>query len=481
MYDISIIGAGVIGSMIARELSKYDLKVCLIEKESDLAMGATKANSGIVHAGYDPEPLSLKAILNARGNRLMSIISNELSVTFKKIASLVIALNDEEVEHIQTLYQRGIKNGIKDLAILNQEEVKNIEANISDKTIAALYAPSAGIICPYELTLAAAENAIENGVDIKLECEVKEIEPHLNSFTITCDNYNIKTKYIINAAGIYADKISSMIGDNSFSIIPRKGEYILLDKSQGKIINKVIFRTPSQKGKGILATPTVDGNLLLGPTNELADEKENLMTTMVGIKEIRKSSLQTVPSIDLRETISSFAGMRASPLKDGILGGDFIIQPSAKNKAFINVAGIESPGLTASPAIAEYVTSLLKNVGLELRSKKTFNPIRKAPYRFKDLDDKEKDALILKDGRYGKIVCRCENISEGEIIDAINSPVGANNLDAIKRRTRAGMGRCQGGFCTPIISKILSDQLNVPLTEVTKNGGKSNILYRKTK
>lgn len=474
MYDIAIIGAGVVGAMIARELSKYDISICLVEKESDVAMGATKANSAIVHAGYDAKVGSLKAALNVKGNKLMQKITDQLGVPFKRIGSLVVAFNQKDMEHINILYKRGLENNVEGLSIITKQQVKSIEPNISNNVIGALYASSAGITCPYELTIAAAENAVENGVELKLEYDIKDIQYNSGYFTLISEKENIKSKCVINVAGINSDIISQMLDEKYFSITPRRGEYILLDKNQGDKVNTVIFRTPTEKGKGILVTPTVDGNLLIGPTSQEIDYKDDVSTTADGLNHIIESASQCISSINMKEVITSFAGLRATPS-----GEDFIIESLPKNKHFINVAGIESPGLTAAPAIAEYVSDILKSTGLKMENKKTFNPIRKTPYRFSQLNDIQRKELIQKDNRYGNIVCRCEMVTEGEIIDAICRPVGARSLDAVKRRTRAGMGRCQSGFCAPLIVKILSEQLKIPLTEVTKNGAKSKILVDK--
>lgn len=476
VYDIAIIGAGVTGSLIARELSRYNLKVCLVEKEADVAMGTSKANSAIVHAGYDAKPGSLKARLNVHGNKLMGRICKELDVPFKRIGSLVLAFNKEDMEEIHKLYKRGLENDVPDLEVLNKEQVKSMEPNISDQVVGALYAPTGGIVCPYELTLGAAENAVSNGVELKLECEIKDIKVENGQFILVTQHEEIKCKYVINAAGLYADTISAMVGEEGFSIKPRRGQYLLLDKNQGNVVHTVVFQTPSKMGKGILVTPTVDGNLLIGPNAEDIDDKEDISTTDLGLNEVVKGAMKSVPSFNVREVITSFAGLRATPST-----GDFIIGESNKVKGFINVAGIESPGLSAAPAIAEYVVDILKSIGVAMVQKKNFNPIRKPVHRFREMNDQQRAELIKKDPRYGRIICRCETVTEGEIVDCINRPAGARNLDGVKRRTRAGMGRCQGGFCAPRVVEILSRELNIPMEEVTKMGGNSRILVGKTK
>ncbi|WP_113671042.1 NAD(P)/FAD-dependent oxidoreductase [Vallitalea guaymasensis] len=476
IYDISIIGAGVTGSLIARQLSKYNLKVCLLEKESDVAMGTSKANSAIVHAGYDAKPGSLKAKLNVRGNEMMGDIAKELYVPFKRIGSFVIAFDENDMEQIKTLYDYGIKNNVPDMKILTKEEVREMEPNMSDEVIGALHAPTAGIVCPYELTLAAAENAVDNGVELILDCAIKDINKVDDKFELDTTRGKIVSKYVINAAGLFSDDISAMAGDDSFKINPRKGEYLLLDKRQGNVVNKVIFQPPTVMGKGILVTPTVDGNLLLGPTAENILDKDDISTTSIGLDTVIKGAVKSIPSVNTRDVITSFAGLRASSSI-----GDFVIEKSQKVVGLINVAGIESPGLSAAPAISEYVMEILKSMDIELKEKDDYISTRKPVYRFREMDESERDELIKKNPLYGNIICRCETITEGEIVDCIHRSIGASNLDAVKRRTRAGMGRCQGGFCTPRVVDIIARELNIPKEQVTKMGGKSKVLVGKTK
>lgn len=488
VYDVAIIGAGVVGSLIARELSKLKLKICLLEKEPDVGMGASKANSGIIHAGYDAKPGTLKAKLNVTGNNLMDSYSQELGVKFKRTGSLVLAFNENDVSKLHELYENGLKNGVSDLRLLSGTEAKQLEPGISDAAILALYAPYAGIICPYELTIAAAENAVENGVELKRGCKVLGIIPAIPAgsqakqaaesrpFILITSKGKIQSLYIINAAGVFADEISSMLNLRFFSITPRKGEYLILDKTQGGIVNKVIFGPPSKMGKGVLVSPTVDGNIILGPTAVDIKDKEDCSTTLEGLSEVIKSSLRLVPGINPKEVIATFAGIRAVPSS-----GDFIIQSPDTARGFINVAGIESPGLTASPAIAQYVSSMLKEMIGKVEENKDFNPVRRSLKRFKEMHDSERIDAIKKRPEYGNIVCRCETVSEAEIVDSINSPCGANDLDGVKRRTRAGMGRCQGGFCTPRVCEILSRELGIPMEIVTKMGGGSKIVIGETK
>lgn len=473
MYDVIIIGGGVTGSSIARELSKYKIKVVVIEKEDDVAAGgASKANSAILHAGYDPAPGTLKAKLNVKGNEMYDELCSDLDVPIKRIGSLVAAFSEEEVKSIYKLFDRGIKNGVKQISILSKDMVKEIEPNINDTVVAALYAKTAGIICPYGYTIAAAENAAQNGVEFVFNSEVIAIDKEDNVFKVKTQNEEFYGKYIINAAGLYSDVINNMISEKNFLVHPRKGEYLILDKDQGYLANTVIFQVPTKMGKGILVSPTVDGNLLIGPTSEDIDDKEFRATTRDGLNKAITGAKKSVDKFDVKKTITQFTGVRSVPDSDG---EDFIIGES-DIKGFINVAGIESPGFTAAPAIAEMVADILRDSGLNLIEKSDFNPKRKPVIRFNDLSDEEKNELIRQNPAYGKIICRCETVTEGEIIDVIKRPIGAKSLDGVKRRVRAGMGRCQGGFCGPRVLEILSRELDISPLEVTKHGGNSNVL-----
>lgn len=479
VYDVAIIGAGVVGTLTARELSRYKLSVCILEAASDVAMGSSKANSGIVHAGFDALPGTLKALMNVRGNDLYEKITRELGVPFKRIGSLVLAFSGDEMDTVRKLYMRGVENGVPGLRILNsREEVIRIEPGISEDVVGALYAPSAGITCPYELTIAAAENAVLNGAEIMLGTKVDGMEYDKSKcvFTLETKRGPVLSRFVINAAGLYSDKISEMIGDTHFSIKPRKGEYLLLDKNQGHQVHTVVFQTPSALGKGILVTPTADGNLLIGPSAEDVVNREDSSTTVSGMGHVIEGALKSAPGINVRQVITSFTGMRSVPST-----GDFIITPSEANSRFIHAAGIESPGLTSAPAIAEYIAEILKNEGMELIRKNSFDPVRKPIVRFSEANDVEKAALIRDNHLYGRIVCRCELITEAEIVESIRRPVGARSTDAVKRRTRAGMGRCQGGFCTPVIADILSRECGIPLQEIRKNEDGSMLLTGKTK
>lgn len=473
MYDVLIIGAGVTGAMCARKLSTKKLKVCIVDKENDVAMGASRANSGIVHAGFDAKEDSLKAKFNVQGSEMMEQVAKDLGVKYKRNGAMVIGFNDEDKKTIENLYNRGNANGVKKLKILNKEEAIKLEKNLSEEITCALYAPTSAIICPYELTIAAIGNAMDNGVELKLNFEVKNIKNENNCYIVKSKDEEIKARYIINCAGIYSDDISKLAGDSSFKIHGRKGEYILLDKECGDLVNATIFRTPTKLGKGILVTPTVDGNLLIGPTAEDINDKTETTNSLEGIDAITKLAKENVRNIQFEKIITSFAGLRA--VGDT---GDFII--NCKNN-FVNVSAIESPGLTSAPAIAEYVIELLKQNGLKIEDKETYVKTREAYHRFQELNEEEKNALIKKDSRYGRVICRCEGITEGEIVYAIKTNPKATDLDGVKRRTRSGMGRCQGSFCSPYVVEILSRELNINYEDVTKFGRKSYIIYKKTK
>lgn len=474
-YDVAVVGAGVVGALISRELSKYDIRVALLEKCNDVAMGTTKANSAIVHGGFDAANGTLKAKLNVRGTELMPKLCADMAVPYRNNGSLVLAFSEEEMEHVRTLYERGVKNGVPKLSVLDKAQVKALEPHVSDEVVGALLSETAGIVCPYELTIAATEVAVTNGVEFIRNCAVEAINVTTDGFLLVTTQGEIPAKYVVNAAGIHTDDIARMIGDDSISLVARKGEYYLLDKSFGFMADHTIFQCPNKMGKGVLVTPTVDGNLLIGPSALDVEDKEDVDTTPQGLDFIVEKAKKSVPTLNIRGAITSFAGMRAHPITD-----DFIIGFSAKNDCFLNVAGIESPGLSAAPAIAEMVAGLLKEKA-DWQEKKDCVLTRKAPVRFRHMTKSEREALIAKNKAYGRIICRCETITEGEILDAIHAPAGARDVDGVKRRTRAGMGRCQGGFCGSKVVEILSRELNLPMNEITKFGGNSKILFEKTK
>lgn len=470
MYDVIIIGAGVSGAAAARELSRYKLNICVLERDEDVCCGTSKANSGIVHSGYDAEPGSLMAELNVKGCEQMEALSKELDFAYKNTGSLTVSTTEEGPEALQKLYERGVKNGVKGLRILNREEVHEMEPNLSDEVNAALYAPTAGIVCPFGLNIAMAENACTNGVEFKFDTEVKNIRKLENGFSIETSKGNFETKYIVNAAGVYADVFHNMVSEKKLHITPRKGEYMLLDKSAGKHVNATIFALPNKFGKGVLVTQTAHGNLLVGPTATDLEDKEGVNTTAEGLGEVREKSQYTVKDIPFRKVITSFAGLRA--VEDGM---DFVIGEAENAPGFIDCAGIASPGLTSSPAIGQRIAEIIKEK-LQPEENPDFDPVRKGIKNPAALSLEERNELIKKEPAYGNIICRCEMISEGEILDAIRRPLGAKSLDGVKRRTRAGMGRCQAGFCSPKTMEILHRELGIPMEEITKAGGASKLI-----
>lgn len=474
MYDVAIIGGGVVGGMIMRELSSYNLKICMLEKENDVACGSSKANSAIVHAGFDAKPGSLKAKLNVAGSEMMEQTASQLGVKYKRNGSLVVGFSEEDKLAITDLYNRGTENGVKSLEIIDADKLKELEPNISENAICALYAPTGAIICPYELTIAAIGNAMDNGAELFTNFEVTEINKCDGGYEIKSASELIKTRFVVNAAGLNSDIIAAKVADSPIKVHPRRGEYMLLDKAVGNTVSHTVFKVPSNMGKGILISPTVDGNLLLGPTSEDIDNKSDTSTTPNGLALVKKQASEYVKSVAFGKMITSFCGLRAVGNT-----GDFIIDNP--QKGFINAAGIESPGLSASPAIAKYVVELLKNDGLQLTEKNDFNPIRKPSHWFREASAEEKNKAIAADRTYGRIICRCEGVSEGEIREAVRTNPPARDLDGVKRRTRAQMGRCQGGFCMPYITEILAQELGIDYLDVTKCGQGSEINIGKTK
>ena len=471
-YDVLIIGAGVTGCAIARELSHTGLKIALSDACDDVAMGASRANSAIVHAGYDCVPGTLMAKLNVHGNEMFDDVCESLNVPLLRVGSFVIAFGEEDEKELNNLLERGRANGVPGLEIISGERAREMEPKLSDDVTAALWAPTAGITCPYELTIAMSENARANGADILLRKRAVAIDYANDEFTVKFeDGTSVSAKYVVNAAGVYADEVARLIGDDSFTISPRKGEYMLLDK-QALCVGTVIFQTPSKLGKGVLVSPTVDGNIFAGPTAQDKVEKNDTQTTPEGLAELKKFSLKSVPTLNLRQVITSFAGVRAQPST-----GDFIIRPSDKNARFIHAAGICSPGLSSAPAIAEYVRGLIKEAGADTAERADAIYVREHAKPFRSMDAEERAEAYKRNPLYGRIICRCETVTEAEIVDAIHR--GATTVDGVKRRTRAGMGRCQGGFCAPRVMEILSRELGVPTESLTKFGGKSYMVAGK--
>lgn len=472
IYDVAIIGAGVIGGMLARELSRYHISVCLLEKENDVAMGSSKANSGIIHGGYDPEPGTLKAKLNAEGVELLFQAAEELNVPYRRNGSMVCAFSPEEVPLLEELYRRGQRNGIQGLELLSGEEARILEPQLSPEAVQVLHVTNSGIIGPYELTIAAVGNAMDNGVILKCNFDVVSIVREQDIFVITSgQGEQVKARYLVNCAGGYSDKIAALAGDDFFRIIPRAGEYLLLDKSEGSRVGHTLFQCPTKEGKGILVTPTVHGNLLTGPTARRVASPDSRETTSEGISQVQRLAAKSVPNVDFRQVITSFTGVRSSEEK-----GDFLLRASDNIPGLIHAAAIDSPGLSCCVSIARYLVDILRREGLCLELIIDWDGRRRDPCAFQKMRDEDKDAYIKQNPAFGKIVCRCEMISEGEIIQAIRSNPPARDMDGIKRRTRSGMGRCQGGFCGPYVMELLARELEIPMEQVTKSGRDSRMI-----
>ncbi len=475
MYDIAIIGAGVIGAFVARELARYELNIVLIDKENDVSNGSSKANSAIIHAGYDAKPGTNMAKFNSLGNPMFDKVCEELDVEFSRIGSFVVGFDDAEMETIRELYQRGLDNKVEGLEIIDGDKVREMEPNLNDSIKGALYAPTCGIISPWELTIALAENAADNGVEISLNNEVMDIKKTESGYKVITNKREIDSKYVINCAGVYADKINNMVSKYTFVITPRKGQYFVLDKSVGDFVNTVVFQCPSKVGKGILITPTVHGNMLIGPDAEDIEDKNDVATTAENLEYIKEIARSSSASVPVNKVITTYAGLRAE-----VSTGDFIISEAKDAKGFINVAGIKSPGLSSAPAIAEYVVGILKELTGGFKEKDDFNPRRRRVVRFDKLSSEEKAELIKKDPRYGRIICRCESVTEGEIVDIIRRNAGATTVDGVKRRARPGTGRCQGGFCGPRVVEILARELNKDIDGIVKDRENSYLLTGKT-
>lgn len=470
MYDIIIIGAGVSGCSCARELSRLNADICVVEKAEDVCCGTSKANSAIVHAGYDAAAGTLMARLNVEGNSLMEELSRDLDFLFRRNGSLVLCMHQEELSNLHELYERGIKNGVKGLHILGREELDQMEPNVTKQAVAALYAPTGGIVCPFGLTIALAENAAANGVEFRFDTKVRSVKRAEEGFELATDKGKLTARLVVNAAGVYADQFHNMVSGEKIHITPRRGDYCLLDKAAGNLVSKTVFTLPGRLGKGILVTPTIHGNLMMGPTAIDVDSREGTNTTREGLDQVLTKAALSVDHLPLRQVITSFAGLRAHEDHH-----EFIIKELEDCPGFIDCAGIESPGLSSSPAIGRMVAQIVREKE-QFSEKEHFIATRKGILDPKALTAKEQSELIREKPEYGNLICRCEMISEGEILDAIRRPLGAKSLDGVKRRTRAGAGRCQSGFCSPRVMDLLSRELNIPMLDVTKSGGSSRIV-----
>jgi len=472
LADIIIIGAGVSGSACARELSRYKADILVLEKEEDVCCGTTKANSAIVHAGYDAAKGSLMAKLNVQGSKMMEGLSKELDFHYDRFGSLVLCMAQEDLPKLRNLYEKGIANGVEGLEILSYDALHKMEPNVSKDALAALWAPTGAIVCPFGLNYALAENAATNGVKFQFNTEVQEISKTAGGWKLKTNQGEFEARVVINAAGVHAGELHNQVTEDKLNIVARKGEYYLLDK-QVDVVKHTIFTLPNKMGKGVLVSPTVHGNTIVGPTAMDIPDYENTATTADGLADAAQKAGYMIDNLPLRQVITTFSGLRAHGDRD-----DFVIEEVAPG--FIDCAGIESPGLSASPAIGCYVADMVKEI-LNPEPNPHFNGTRKGILNPSALSLEERNALIREKPAYGQIICRCESVSEGEILDAIHRPLGAKSLDGVKRRVRAGMGRCQGGFCAPRVMEILARELGIPQTEVTKAGPGSELLVGKTK
>lgn len=473
MFDVAIIGAGVCGSALAYELSKYELRVLLLDKENDVSLGASRANTAIIHGGYDPEPDSLMGKMNVPGLERCIELTKTLDVEYRHTGSLVVGFNDEDHNTIEELYQRGLKNGCCGLEIWDQKQCLAHEPHLSTEVTCALWIPESGVINPWELTLAMAVVAKREGVEIQLRQEVVDLNWQDNYYDVICSQNTFQARYVVNCAGVNSDKIHNLICEPTFHIQPTKGEYFLLDRACGELVNSVIFQCPSALGKGILVSPTIHYNTLVGPDAQHVEDNEDTSVTANGLRQVEKLAKRSIPDIDLRYNIRNYAGVRAN--SDW---GDFYIQKSAEN--FIDVAAIKSPGLTCSPVIADYARDLLEQAGLQLKAKENWDGSRKVT-RFKSLSVEKRTEKVRENPLYGRVICRCETITEGEIVDAIHCGIEPCSLDGVKRRCGTGMGRCQGGFCGSKILDILCRETGKKPEEILQDKDGSYILIGNTK
>ena len=476
MYDVIVIGCGVVGAATAYRLARYRLRTAVLEACNDVANGTTKANSAIIHAGYDPEPGTLMAALNVEGNRMTAEICQKLDVPFRRCGSLVVGFTPEDRTTLETLYRRGVANGVPELRLLTGEEARAMEPSLSPEVCGALYAPTAGVIDPWGFALAMIETAVQNGVELHRSCPVTAIEalPE-GGFRLSTPKGSFTARCVINAAGVDADRVHELLEPVDWKMTPNRGEYYLLDKSEGSLVDRVIFQCPGPEGKGVLVSPTVHGNLIAGPNAEPVTDRLDLGNTADGLDFVRGRALKSVPGINFRQNIRNFSGIRANTDQH-----DFIIGASPNHPGFIDLAGIKSPGLSSAPAIGKKAAELVGAAGLPLEEKPDFLDERHV-VRFRHLSPEEKNALISKDPRYGRVICRCETITEGEIVQALHSPVPACTVNGVKRRCNAGMGRCQGGFCGPRVQEIIARELGIPPTEICLEQDGSWLLACETK
>ena len=475
MYDAVIIGGGAVGCAVARYLSCYRLSICLVERGEDVCVGTSKANSAICHAGFDAPVGSAKARFNVEGSRMMEGLSQELDFPYRRCGSLVLCFDEAELPHLRELLERGVQNGVEGLEILDRAALRALEPAVLDKAVAALWAPTGAVLCPFGMTIALAENAAANGCAFRFNTEVAHIERRDGFFRLHTGGDCIDTRVVISAAGVYGDALHNQLCADKLTIVPRRGEYCLLDRTCGQMVQHTIFQLPSAMGKGVLVTPTVHGNLLVGPTAVDQPDKDRTATTAEGLRSVAETAAKSVENLPMRDVITSFAGLRAH------LSGpedDFIVGESTDG--FFEAVGIESPGLSSAPAIGRYLAELAA-AKLHAAEKEDFIAQRRDMPHPREMDFASRQDLIARDPAYGQVICRCEGVTEGEIRDAIRRVPGARSLDGVKRRVRAGMGRCQGGFCGPKVMELLSRELHVPITALTKGGGESRLLAGRTK
>ena len=475
MYDIIIVGAGVVGSAIARELSRYNADILVLEKSEDICQGTSKANTALIHGGFDAKPGTLKAKLNLLGNQSMDKLSKDLNIPFRRNGAFVLCFDENDLDKLEELKQRGEKNGVEGLEILNKEEIQKLENNITDEAVYALHSPTAGIVCPFTMNFALAENANENGVEFLFNQQVKGFEKNRDYWRVITDDNEFETKVVINAAGLYSDDLHNMVSDKKYNITAKRGEYFLLDKQVGNLVDKTVFQLPTKEGKGVVVTPTIDGNLLIGPTAEDIEDKAGIETSKKGLNELHEKGGKSLKSVPFNKIITSFSGLRAHEDND-----DFIIEEVEDANNFFDCVGIESPGLSSAPAIGNMMADMVSKK-MKLTKKENFIEKREGLPLTNHMSKDEHIELIKKDKRFGQIVCRCEKITEGEIVAAIHAPLGARTVDGIKRRVRAGAGRCQGGFCGPKVIEILSRELDLDYEDVKKSSTDAKIIFRKTK
>ena len=475
MYDVVIIGAGVSGCATARELAKYEAKICVVERFEDVCCGTSKANSAIVHAGYDAQPGTLMAQLDVEGSYRIPQLARDLDFPYRNNGSLVLCMDEEDLPLLQALYDRGRKNGVSALRMVTREDILAMEPHVREDVVAGMEAATGGIVCPFGMNIAFAENAAENGVEFRFDTAVTGFTRTREGWTVRTDRGDIETRTVVNAAGVYADVLHNMVSSRKLHITPRRGDYYLLDKTTGGYAHHTLFQLPGKYGKGVLVAPTVHGNTIVGPTAIDIADRDGVNTTAEGLEQVMQKAANIVKDAPLRQVITSFAGLRAH--EDG---HEFVIGEAEGAPGFFDCAGIESPGLSASPAIGHMVAELVRDK-LLLRRKESFKATRKGIVNPAELPFEERRALIAEHPAYGRIICRCEGISEGEILDAIHRPLGARSLDGVKRRVRAGMGRCQGGFCGPKVMEILSRELGAPMECISKSGGGSRMILGRDK